>query len=72
MVSILTFYSDDPSSNPADACIFCAKFVFEMNKIKQKEAKIGPLKTSIIMNGYLQSRSLANLVKVSPIGTIVG
>ena len=43
-----------------------------MNKIKQKEAKIGPLKTSIIMNGYLQSRSLANLVKVSPIGTIVG
>ena len=27
VVSVLAFYSDDPSSNPADACsFFCKKF----------------------------------------------
>ena len=42
MVSVLAFYSDDPSSNPADAYSFSVKFVYEKNENKQKEARIGP------------------------------
>ena len=42
VVSVLSFYSDDPSSNPAEAYIFTAKFVFEKNENKQKEAGVGP------------------------------
>ena len=29
MVSVLTFYSVNPSSNPAEAYVFCVKFVLE-------------------------------------------
>ena len=42
VVSVLTFYSDDLSSNPADAYSFSVKFVFETNENKQKEAGVGP------------------------------
>ena len=45
MVSELTFYSDDPSSNPADAKSFSVKFVFEKNENKQKETGLGPFLT---------------------------
>ena len=38
MVGMRAFYSDEPSSNPADAYSFYAKFVFEKNENKQKEA----------------------------------
>ena len=38
VVSVLAFYSDDPSSNPAEAC----EIVFEKNRNKQKEAGVGP------------------------------
>ena len=41
VVSVLAFYSDDHSSNPADT-FSCS--VFEKNKNKQKEAGIGPFK----------------------------
>ena len=44
VVSVFAFYSDDPSSNPADADSFSVKFVFENNENKQKEAGVGPLK----------------------------
>ena len=37
VVSVPAFYSDDPSSNPT-----FVKFVFEKNKNKQKEARVGP------------------------------
>ena len=39
---VVTFYSDDLSSNPADAYSFSVKFVFETNENKQKEAGVGP------------------------------
>ena len=42
MVSVLTFYSDDPSSNPAETYSFSIKFVLEKNENKQKEAVVGP------------------------------
>ena len=42
MVSVLAFYSDDPSSNPADAYSFFVKLVFEKIENKQKEAEVGP------------------------------
>ena len=42
MVSVLAFYSDNPSLNPTDASSFFVKFVFEKNKNKQKEVGVGP------------------------------
>ena len=42
VVSVLAFYSDDPSSNPADAYSFSVQIVFEKNKNKQKRGRVGP------------------------------
>ena len=44
MVSILTFYSDNPSWNPAEANSFSVKFVFEKNQNRQNEVAVGPFK----------------------------
>ena len=43
VVSVPTFYSDDPSLNPAEVYSFFCKSVFEKNKNKQKEALVDPL-----------------------------
>ena len=42
VVSVLAFYSDDPSSNLAEAYSFSLKFVFEKNENKQNEVGVGP------------------------------
>ena len=43
MVRMLAFYSNDPSSNPAEAYSFIAvKFVFKKNENKLKETVVGP------------------------------
>ena len=42
MVSVLVFYSDGPSSNPAEGYSFSGKFVLEKNVNKQKETSVGP------------------------------
>ena len=42
MVSVLAFYSDDPSSIPAEVYNFFCKIVVEKNENKQKEAGVGP------------------------------
>ena len=42
MVNALAFYSQDPSSNPAETYSFSIKFVLEKNENKQKEAVVGP------------------------------
>ena len=42
MVREVAFYSDDPSSNLAEAKSFSVIFVFEKNGNKQKEAGDGP------------------------------
>ena len=44
VVRVLAFYSDDPSSNLAEAYRFFFKVVFEKNKNKEKEAGYDPLK----------------------------
>ena len=44
VVSVLAFYFDDPSSNPADAYSFSVKSVYGKNGNKQKEAGVGPFK----------------------------
>ena len=44
MVNMLDLYSDDPSSNPAEALSFSVKFVFERDQNKQKEAGVGPFR----------------------------
>ena len=44
VVSVLAFYSDDPSSNPADSL----NILFEKTKINEKEAGFDPsLKNSV-------------------------
>ena len=43
VVSVLAFYSDDLSSNPAEAYSFFCNIVFEKNENKQKEAGVSPL-----------------------------
>ena len=42
VVSVLAFYSDDPSLIPAEVYNFFCKIVVEKNENKQKEAGIGP------------------------------
>ena len=42
VVSVLAFYSDNPSSNPAEPYIFFCKFSVWKNDNKQKEAGVGP------------------------------
>ena len=44
MVSVLAFYSDNPSSNPAGYL----NFLFEKAKINENEAGVGP-SSSIIL-----------------------
>ena len=41
MASVLAFYSDNPSSNSAEAYSFSAKFVIKKNENKQIEAGVG-------------------------------
>ena len=36
MVSVLTFYSDDPSSNPAEVNNFSVKLLLKRTKINEK------------------------------------
>ena len=44
VVSVLAFYSDDPSSNPAEACSFhSVPKLFGKNENKWKEAGDGPI-----------------------------
>ena len=44
MVSVLAFYSEDLSSNPAEANSFSVKCVLVKNENEQKEAGVGPFK----------------------------
>ena len=44
VVSLLAFYSNDPSLNPAKDCSFLCKILFENNENGHKEAGVGPLK----------------------------
>ena len=47
LVSVLAFYSDNPSSNPANAYSFFVKFVFEKNENRRRLAH---LKKYILLN----------------------
>ena len=52
VVSVLAFYSDDPSSIPAEVYNFFCKIVVEKNENKQKEAGVGPIfKTLDVQRG---------------------
>ena len=42
VVSLVDFYYDDPSSNPAEVYNFSVKINVEKNENKQKEAGVGP------------------------------
>ena len=56
MVSVLAFYSDDPSSNPTEVYNFSLAFVFEKNENKQKEAGVGPLLKNVFSNRFSPSK----------------
>ena len=55
MVSVLVFYSDNPSSNPGEGYSFSEKIVFEKNKNKQKEAHVNSLQISTNVNAFPRS-----------------
>ena len=44
VVSVLAFYFEDPSSNPAEVYSFPVFFCLKGKEINQKEASDGPLK----------------------------
>ena len=47
VVSMLAFYSDDPSSNPAEVYNFSVKLLLKRMKINKKEAGVGHFKKKI-------------------------
>ena len=49
VVSVLAFYSNDPSSNAAEAYILSLKFVYEKNENEQKEDGVGPFKKKLFI-----------------------
>ena len=53
MVSVLAFYSDDPSSNPAEVYNFSVKLLLKGTKINKKEAGVGPFKKKTINKDYV-------------------
>ena len=51
VVSVLAFYSDDPSLNPADAYSFFVKFIFGKNENKLKRrGRVGQFFEIIIIH----------------------
>ena len=62
VVSVLAFYSVDPSSNPTVAYSFSVKFVVEKNENKQKEAGVGPFLKRVVTGD--ESRILTDEVDV--------
>ena len=44
VVSVLAFYSDDPSSNPKEDYIFSVKGSLKRTNKNKKESAVGPLK----------------------------
>ena len=42
VISLLTFYSNDPSSNPAEANSFSVKMCLKRTKINKKRQGVGP------------------------------
>ena len=42
MVSLLVFYSDDPSLNPVEVYNFSVKLLLKRKKINEKETVVGP------------------------------
>ena len=51
--SVLAFYSDDPSSNPAEVYNFSVKLILKRTKINKKEAGVGPLKKTSLYIGFI-------------------
>ena len=44
VVSVLAFYSNEPSSNPTEAYSFFCKICVLKNKVNKKETGVGPFK----------------------------
>ena len=70
MVSVLAFYSDDPSSNTVEAYGFFCEIVFEKNENKQKEAEVVRFfKKEVILN-ILNSSSKLSIDRGSHCGSV--
>ena len=52
VVSELAFYSDNPSSNPAEVYNFSVKLLLKRTKINKKEAGVGPFLKKIMVSTY--------------------
>ena len=57
MVRVLTFYSNNPCSNPTEALSVSLNFVFEKNENKQKEAWVGPF-IFLKSIGFMQKQTI--------------
>ena len=49
MVSVLAFYSDDPSSNPAEVYHFSIKLLLKRANIYKKRPQLAPFKKPFIV-----------------------
>ena len=64
VVSVLTFYSNDPSSNPTEVYSFCKICVWKQQKQTKKEAGVGPFFPILPKNTRGTDRKLG---KVDPL-----
>ena len=65
MVSVLAFYSDDPSSNTVEAYSFICSIVFEKKQNKQKEVRIVFKANNLLQLSNLPDYSFAITVNYS-------
>ena len=49
MVSVLAFYSDDPSSNPAEVYNFSVKLLLKRTKINKKRPGLAHFKKKVLL-----------------------
>ena len=70
VVSVLTLYLNDPSSNTTEVCSFYVKMVFEKDENKQKEAKEHWQPTFYAPNGNIYFLSVCTNSLVDWLGRI--
>ena len=63
VVSVVAYYSDDPSSNPADAYSFSVKFVFKKNENKQKRPRLAHFCKNIVSRYLVRSKFVSKLFR---------
>ena len=64
VVIVLVFYSNDPSSNPADVLNFdCAKIALKTKEAKKRQGVVHLIKQNVEEMDILKAKSLMSCVK---------